>query len=104
MSNQPNNILLSFRNVDELSTDDGRSNDTHYYYKDGEVYIDGQENIPEFKKLNLSNDQLSKTTRVLTENESGMNNGTYTSPDGFDINYDIGDDIFIVHYYTDNTN
>ena len=103
MSTQPNNILLSFTNVDTLSTDGGRSNTTNYYYKDGEVYIDGQENIPEFKRLNLSNDQLSKTTRVLTENESGMNNGTYTSPDGFDIDYDIGDEIFVVHNYTGNT-
>ena len=103
MSTQPNNILLSFTNVDTLSTDGGRSNTTNYYYKDGEVYIDGQENIPEFKKLNLSNDQLSKTTRVISETDSGMNNGTYTSPDGFDIDYDIGDEIFVVHNYTGNT-
>ena len=100
MSNQPNNILLSFTNVDTLSTDGGRSNDTHYYYKDGEVYIDGQENVPEFKRLNLSNEQLSKTTRVISRFDSGMLGGTYVSPDGTSINYDIGDEVFVVHNYT----
>ena len=100
MSNQPNNILLSFTNVDTLSTDGGRSNTTNYYYKDGEVYIDGQENIPEFKRLDLSNEQLSKTTRVISRFDSGMNGGTYVSPDGTFIDYDIGDEVFVVHNYT----
>ena len=101
MSTQPDNILLSFLNVDTLSTNEGRSNDTHYYYKEGQVYIDGQENIPEFKRLNLSNnDQLSKTTRVVIPGGSG----TYNTIDGFNINYSTGDMIFVVHNYTGNTN
>ena len=105
MSTQPNNILLSFTNVDTLSTDGGRSNDTHYYYSASVVYIDGQENIPEFKRLNLSNKQLSKTTRVISEADSGMNGGRYTSPtDGTSIDYDTGDEVFVVHNYTGNTN
>ena len=104
MSTQPNNILLSFTNVDTLSTDGGRSNDTHYYYKDGEVYIDGQENTQEFKRLDLYNEQLSKTTRVISKDDSGMMGGTYISPtDGTSIDYDTGDEVFVVHNYTGNT-
>lgn len=99
MSTQPDNILLSFLNVDELSTDGGRSNDTHYYYREGQVYIDGQENIPEFKRLNLSNDQLSKTTMVVIPGGAG----TYNTIDGFNINYSAGDMILVVHNYTGNT-
>ena len=113
MSTQPNNILLSFTNVDTLSTDEGRSNDTHYYYKDGEVYIDGQENIPEFKALNLSNEQLSKTTRLMSSLDTiqaiqaaRQNVVTYNSPydDGISINFKAHDEIFLVHNYTGNTN
>mgnify|MGYP003346205733 CR=1 FL=1 len=97
MARQPDNILLTFENVDVLSG----NNLLKYYYREGVVYIDGGENVPEFKRLALTNEQLSRTTRLVDGSHSGQ---TYRTEDGNDINLLAGEELYVSHNYTGDLN
>jgi len=96
---QPNNTVLSFNNVTALSGQNVMS----YYYKDGKIYIDGSENLPEAKEVVLSAEQQNRTTRVLSMADS-TTAGTFTTIDGIDIPYAANNEIYLSHNYVNNDN
>ena len=97
MARQPDNILLTFENIDTLSG----NNFLKYYYREGVVYVDGGENLFEFKRLALTNEQLSRTTRLVDGNHSGQ---TYRTEDGNNINLLAGEELYVSHNYTGDLN
>lgn len=99
MARQPDNILLNFRNVETL---DG-NNTLNYYYREGVIYIDGEENIPEFKRLDLTNEQLSRTTRLI-KREDNSGGQTYTTIEGQTITLQPNDELYVSHNYTGDSN
>ncbi len=99
MTQQPNNILLSFLNNTSIEGD----NILQYYYVNGTIYVDGSEYFLEFKTLNLTEEQLSKTTR-LVKKEDNPNGQSYTTVEGEVIVLNPNDELFVVHNYVGNTN
>ena len=97
MARQPDNILLTFENIDTLSG----NNTLNYYYREGVIYVDGGENLLEFKRLALTNEQLSRTTRLADGNHTGQ---TYRTEDGNDINLLAGEELYVSHNYTGDLN
>lgn len=96
---QPINNILSLQNVYTLSG----SNETRYYYEDGVIYLDGQENIDEPKTLDLSAEQVNKTTR-LKSRTSLTGSSTFTTQEGISIPYNQFDEIYVSHNYVDDDN
>lgn len=99
MAQQPNNILLKFINNTAVEGD----NILQYYYVNGTIYVDGSEYFLEFKTLNLTQEQLSKTTR-LVKKEDNLNGQSYTTIEGEVIVLNPNDELFVIHNYTGNTN
>lgn len=99
MAQQPNNILLKFINNTAIEGD----NILQYYYVDGTIYVDGSEYFLEFKTLNLTEEQLSKTTR-LVKKEDNPDGQSYTTIEGEVIVLNPNDELFVVHNYVGNTN
>ena len=99
MTQQPNNILLSFLNNSTIEGD----NILQYYYVNGTIYVDGSEYFLEFKTLNLTQEQLSKTTR-LVKKEDNPNGQSYSTIEGEVIVLNPNDELFVIHNYTGNTN
>jgi len=97
---QPNNILLTLENVYPLSG----SNVTSYYYKDGIVYIDGSENLPEAKEINFSAELTNRTTRIKSRTELTGSSGTFVTHEGISIPYDPDDEIYVSHNYVNDDN
>ena len=98
---QPNYIALRYQNVYTLSG----NNITDYYYNDGKIYLDGQENLGEVKELTLTAEQTNRITRLKrrdTLNSSAT--GVYTTPEGINIPYNRNDEIFVAHNYVDSDN
>ncbi len=99
MAQQPNNILLKFINNTAVEGD----NILQYYYVNGTIYVDGSEYFNEFKTLTLTEEQLSKTTR-LVKKEDNPNGQSYTTIEGEVIVLNPNDELFVVHNYVGNTN
>lgn len=99
MAQQPNNILLRFINNTTIEGD----NILQYYYVNGTIYVDGSEYFNEFKTLNLTQEQLSKTTRLIKK-EDNLNGQSYTTVEGEVIVLNPNDELFVIHNYTGNTN
>ena len=97
MARQPDNILLTFKNVESLSG----NNTLNYYYREGVIYMDGGENLPEFKRLVLTNEQLSRTTRLI-KREDNTGGQVYTTVEGQTINLQPNDELYVSHNYTGN--
>lgn len=97
MARQPDNILLTFENVESLSG----NNTLNYYYREGVIYMDGGENLPEFKRLALTNEQLSRTTRLI-KREDNTGGQVYTTVEGQTINLQQNDELYVSHNYTGN--
>jgi len=97
MARQPDNILLTFENVESLSG----NNTLNYYYREGVIYMDGGENLPEFKRLALTNEQLSRTTRLI-KREDNTGGQVYTTVEGQTINLQPNDELYVSHNYTGN--
>ena len=91
---QPDNIFLTFENVNTLSGD----NVLNYYYREGVVYMDGSENKPEPKRLALSPSQRSRTTEIKARDEF-TGGGIYTTVEGVSFPYDGTDEIYVTHNY-----
>ena len=79
---QPDNIFLTFENVQTLSG----QNTLDYYYREGVVYMDGSENKPEPKRLALSQSQRSRTTEIKARTEL-TGGGIYTTPEGVFVSF-----------------
>ena len=91
---QPDNIFLTFENVQTLSG----QNTLDYYYREGVIYMDGSENKPEPKRLALSQSQRSRTTEIKARTEL-TGGGIYTTPEGVSFPFDGTDEIYSTHNY-----
>ena len=96
---ESDNILLKFTNIE---TFDG-NNDLIYYYRNGSIFVEGQENLPISKELNLNNEQLSRTTR-LVKREENPNGQEYTTVDGEVITLRENEELYVSHNYTGDFN
>jgi hypothetical protein len=92
---ESDNILLKFTNIE---TFDG-NNDLIYYYRNGSIFVEGQENLFISKELNLNNEQLSRTTR-LVKREDNPNGQEYTTIDGEIITLRENEELYVSHNYT----
>ena len=92
---QPDNIILSFENIYPLEG----SNTTNYYYRDGIIYLDGQENINEAKQVDLSAEQVNRITRIKSRTELTGSAGTFVTHEGISIAYNPFDEIYVSHNY-----
>ena len=97
---QPDNIILSFENIYPLAG----SNTTNYYYRDGIIYLDGQENINEAKQVDLSAEQVNRITRIKSRTELTDSAGTFVTHEGISIAYNPFDEIYVSHNYVNNDN
>jgi len=93
---QPDNIFLTFKNVETLSGD----NNLNYFYREGQIYTDGAENRLEPKQVNLSQSLQSRSTRILTRSASiAGGSGTYITEEGVSIPYSASNEIWASHNY-----
>jgi hypothetical protein len=93
---QPDNIFLTFKNVETLSGD----NNLNYFYREGQIFTDGGENLLEPKQINLSQSLQSRSTRILTRSGSiAAGSGTYTTEEGVPIPYSASNEIWASHNY-----
>ena len=97
---QPNNIILSFENIYTLAG----SNSTNYYYRDGIIYLDGEENISEAKQVDLSAEQVNRITRIKSITELTGSAGTFVTHEGISIDYNPFDEIYVSHNYVNDDN
>jgi hypothetical protein len=93
---QPDNIFLTFKNVETLSGD----NNLNYFYREGQIFTDGGENLLEPKQINLSQSLQSRSTRILTRSASvAGGSGTYVTEEGVSIPYSASNEIWASHNY-----
>jgi hypothetical protein len=93
---QPDNIFLTFKNVETLSGD----NNLNYFYREGQIFTDGGENLLEPKQINLSQSLQSRSTRIFTRAQTvASGSGTYVTEEGVSIPYSASNEIWASHNY-----
>lgn len=97
---QPDNIFLTFKNVETLSGD----NNLNYFYREGQIFTDGGENLLEPKQIFLSSSLASRSTRIYTRAQTiATGSGTYTTEEGVAIPFSASNEIWASHNYIGNT-
>lgn len=92
---QPDNFFLNFTNVNTLPG----NNDLEYYYREGEIWATGTENIFEPKVLNLSQSDISRTTLIKSVSDPIIDGGMFITPEGESIPHGVNDEIYVSSNY-----
>ena len=92
---QPDNFFLKFTNTNILPG----NNDLEYYYREGEIWATGTENLFEPKSLNLSLSTTSRTTLIKSVSDPIIDGGIFITPEGESIPHGPNDEIYVSSNY-----